>query len=114
MQQYPDIHTWKRYISQYVLAYIDAGVGLTSITCPHPECPCLSGSGEELQQHLRDIHSINIFARTKRKSNPEDCQDGKFKPYRPIKRTRTILLAGRNSKPVRDSTDLDDANPIDL
>jgi len=114
MQQYLDTHAWKRHVSQCVSAYINARVESTSIACPHPECPRSFESGQDLQNHLKDVHSIEIFTRTKRKSSPEDCQDGKFKSYRPVKRTRTPLPAGRNSEPLHDSTDLDDADLVDL
>jgi len=105
MLQYPDPSAWRRHISDCIAAYIRTRPDSAHLPCPHPECPVVTYSDEDLRRHLRDIHSVGEPQTKKRKLSPEGSQDDGIASSRPAKKQRTKLPAGRISTSVDNSED---------
>ncbi|KAH7255156.1 uncharacterized protein BKA55DRAFT_725354 [Fusarium redolens] len=75
LHQFWDKTGWQRHVSTCVLQYIQAEPDPSNLSCPHPECPVIPRSLEQLLIHLEDIYSVSREPSTKRKSCNEAGQD---------------------------------------
>ncbi|KAJ0132713.1 Cytochrome b2 [Fusarium oxysporum f. sp. albedinis] len=79
------------------IAYNNSGT--KALQCPHPECPVVSTSPEDLWLHLADIHSTSGEPIKKRKTLNEDSLSGDKMPP-PFKRHCAQSSIDRQAKPA--------------
>ncbi|KPM33976.1 hypothetical protein AK830_g12599 [Neonectria ditissima] len=87
LQQFWDKSGWQRHVSTCVQQYIQAEPNPSNLSCPHPECPVMPQSPDQLWIHLEDIHSVSREPTKKRKLQNEDSQ-GNDENSSPTKKLR--------------------------
>ncbi|KAM5357705.1 hypothetical protein ACJZ2D_015990 [Fusarium nematophilum] len=93
LHQFWDKSGWQRHVSTCVMQYIQAEPNPSNLSCPHPECPVISRSPEQLWIHLKDIHSVSREPSAKRKQCNEAGQ-GDDENSSPTKKLRTQFQVG--------------------
>ncbi|KAI3573203.1 hypothetical protein IWW34DRAFT_635634, partial [Fusarium oxysporum f. sp. albedinis] len=76
LQQFCDQSGRQRHASVCVSAFIKSQFNHSQLQCPHPKCPVVSTSPEDLWLHLADIHSTSGKPIKKRKTLDEDGLSG--------------------------------------
>ncbi|KAJ9419578.1 hypothetical protein QL093DRAFT_2565615 [Fusarium oxysporum] len=76
LQQFWDQSGRQRHASVCVSAFIKSQFNHSQLQCPHPECPVVSTSPEDLWLHLADIHSTSGKPIKKHKTLDEDGLSG--------------------------------------